>query len=597
MKRQKLLTFFINCLLCVSRPLCAETITYDFSSPDYWVTELNGNTNPIKGTAFKKIYYKGNNHCFEGANDVYFYDLGGLMLKPEASLKLPFNDDWTINKVTIHSHSKASTSVKVNIFKSTDPTDYVSNSLTWKSQDQDYVYEIFSSYRKSSLYIMTANSNNARIASVSIEYTSASASFVAAPTFNPDSQTFSTESLDVTITAAEGCEVYYTIDGTIPSYTNAEEYIGTKGNNVTISASDSPITLKAIAVNPNTNKCSNVSSATYTYSSTTEEEPETPGNEPDSPEEEPDTPIINNGSKESPYTVAEVKALDKYPKKVWVKGTIYGTWNGDKDEVTTSGFTHAYNIVIGDATAYIPIKLTDSKIHGLIDLKGHPYLLGKEILIYGDIDTYYSARSVINPSDYEITYNLAINGHGYASLYLDMPVTLPKGSTAYYCTTLDTIADLHDVGSIIPDSTGVIISSTPNTTCTLTYTTSTNSDEEDINALNQLFGFTKDSIVAADGNSYYALSAKNEIVGFYIPHTATGDASSGFTAKANKAYLKVSDGTKISMFALPLKNEETQIVATKHITDDTIYDLQGRSVSYPTPGIYIQRGKKVIIRK
>ena len=591
MKRQKLLTFFINCLLCVSRPLCAETITYDFSSPANWVTTLNGEVSPQTGSdnPIRSIYYKRSNDCFVGkGNTIYFSPEGGLLLglsnsNTSNSLKLPVNSDWEISKIILHSHKNGSESTEVNIYNGHDGYS-ISTAIKWATRGADYEYVIPSNYKKSPLYIK-AIKQNARIAGITIEYTSTSTSFVAAPTFNPGSQNFSTESLDVTISATEGCEVYYTTDGTDPSYINVEEAIGTKGTNVTIYSADSPVTLKAIAVNHTTGICSNISSATYTYL------------DPSLPEEDTTPTITNDGTKSKPYTVAEVKALEGYPKNVWVKGTIYGTWNGDKDEVTTSGFTHANNIVIGDATAYIPIKLTESSIHYLIDLKGHPYLLGKEILIYGDIDTYYSARSVINPSKYEITYNLAINGYGYASLYLDMPVTLPTGSTAYYCTTLDTIADLHDVGSIIPDSTGVIISSTPNTTCTLTYTTNTNSDEEDINALNQLFGFTKDSIVAADGNSYYALSAKNEIVGFYIPHTATGDASSGFTAKANKAYLKVSDGSKISMFALPLKNEETQIVATKHITDDTIYDLQGRSVPYPTPGIYIQRGKKVIIRK
>ena len=179
-----------------------------------------------------------------------------------------------------------------------------------------------------------------------------------------------------------------------------------------------------------------------------------------------------------------------------------------------------------------------------------------------------------------------------------MPVMLPTGSTAYYCTTIDTIADLHDVGRIIPDSTGVIIYSTPNSSCTLTYTTSTNSDEAYINNQNQLFGFTKDSVIVADGSSYYALNVNKETgeVGFYIPQTATGDASSRFTAKANKAYLRVSDGTKIKAFALPRKNEETDIVIVRQMTDDTIYDLQGRSISYPPSGVYIQGGKKIIVR-
>ena len=77
---------------------------------------------------------------------------------------------------------------------------------------------------------------------------------VSAPIFNPVSTSFSTESLNVAMDAAEGCEIYYTKDGSTPSYVSAEEYNGTKGNSVTIYSSESKVTLQAIAVDPTTGK-------------------------------------------------------------------------------------------------------------------------------------------------------------------------------------------------------------------------------------------------------------------------------------------------------------------------------------------------------
>ena len=42
--------------------------------------------------------------------------------------------------------------------------------------------------------------------------------------------------------------------------------------------------------------------------------------------------------------------------------------------------------------------------------------------------------------------------------------------------------------------------------------------------------------------------------------------------------------------ALPQVNSEERIV------NSTVYDLQGRRVEYPQPGLYIRNGKKVIIK-
>ena len=413
---------------------------------------------------------------------------------------------------------------------------------------------------------------------------------IPAPIFNPGPSTFNAESLIVNISTAEGYDIYYTTDGSTPSYTDANSYNGTKGNVVTIYASNFPITLQAIAVDPATKACSDICRATYEYIAPTEPDDDSKPSEP-----EPTEP--NNGSKSKPYIVTDIWDMPTSTTKeeVWIRGTIYGTIGNNG--LTAAG-TVSTNIVIGNATTYVPIELPKGEIRDAINLRDHPYLKGKELLIKGNIEKYYNKLGLKSPSTYTVSYNVAVNSYGYASLYLDMPVEVPSGCTAYYCTTEGDQAYLHPVGNIIPDSTGVIISCEPNSSCALTYTTGANEDEEHIHAENQLVGFAKETVVEEDGYAYYALNAKDNQVGFYIPQTATDktDASTGFTAKAFKAYLQVPKEHKTLMFVIPSEDDETEIAPITHITEEVIYDLQGRVINNPTRGIYIQGERKIIIK-
>ena len=347
-------------------------------------------------------------------------------------------------------------------------------------------------------------------------------------------------------------------------------------------------------------------SVTYVSDDSNDEENNEGGEEPDDnpdtsepvePSEPTEPSVPNDGTKEKPYTPAEVATMPWFnrPKEnKWIKGCIYGTCKNKVSNITTSNFTNDENIVLGDADVHVPIQLpTGSQVRKQINLKDFPYLRGKQLLIKGNLEYYYSVPGMTTPSEYEITYEIPINSHGYASLYLDMPAKVPTGSTAYYCTTEGDMAYLTPIGDIIPDSVGVIITSTQNTTCILTYTTASNDKEETIRSTNQLIGFAEETIIPTDSYTYYALNAKNGEVGFYIPQTTTEE---GFTAKANKAYLQVPTEQNVSAFVIHRENDETEIVHITHMSEDIIYDLQGRAVTHPTPGIYIRGGRKIIIQ-
>ena len=403
------------------------------------------------------------------------------------------------------------------------------------------------------------------------------------PTFSPNSTTFDTEMLNVSIRTTEGCDIYYTTDGTTPSYTDDNSYNGTKGNEITIYASEAPVTLKAIAVNPATGECSDISRAAYFYTA-----PSVPDDTPES--------STNDGSINTPYTVVEVKNITPWTASGWVKGTIYGAMaKTDISTTITTNINTTTNIVIGDENNHIPIQLTDNEdIKAKINLVEHPYFRGKELLIEGKIGEYGKSSAVTSPTNYKITYEVPINRFGYATLYLDMPAKVPTGSTAYYCTTDNDIARLIPIeGNIIPDSVGVILESESNTTCTLTYTIEKNNHEESIIAQNQLVGFATDSVVFMESNAYYALNSKDGKLGFYKPQNSIDGV---FVAKAYKAYLQIPTEQNVSAFVIHRENDETEIAHITHMSEDIIYDLQGRAVTHPTPGIYIRGGRKIIIQ-
>ncbi len=395
---------------------------------------------------------------------------------------------------------------------------------------------------------------------------------VSAPIFTPVSTSFSTEYLDVTIEAAEGCDIYYTKDGTTPSYANAEEYVGTKSNVATILASDSKVTLQAIAVDPTTGKCSSISSATYNYVS-----------------------ITNDGSAKRPYIVPELIGMTGSKTNKWVKGTIYGVFVDGN--LITSNFKESIrtHIVIGDEHEYIAVQLPSGNVRTELNLVDHPYLRGKEILIKGTLEGYLLPKGlgVKSPSEYEVFYDVPISSYGYATLFLDIPVEVSAGCTAYYCTIEEGYAKLLPIGSIIPANVGVILECAPNTICRLTYTTNSCAEEETIRKTNQMVGFIEDTIIPENGNTYYALNVKDNKLGFYMPQTTDSDGI--FTAKANKAYLEAPTEMRATMFLIHRENDETDIISAKHMTDNTFYDLQGRKVLNPTLGIYIKDGKKVVI--
>ncbi len=182
---------------------------------------------------------------------------------------------------------------------------------------------------------------------------------------------------------------------------------------------------------------------------------------------------------------------------------------------------------------------------------------------------------------------LSITSAGYATFAPAGNVTIPSDVTAYTVTVNDDNATitLNEISSdaVIPAGTGVLVAGAEGE-----YTFNGTTADATTLAKNDLK--VAGASTVADGKQY-GLGLVDGKVGFY-------KIKSGDTMAEGKAYLEVSttDAAKMSFFALSGEITGISTVEAAKAANGAFYTLQGVKVVKPTKGLYINNGKKVIVK-
>ncbi len=183
---------------------------------------------------------------------------------------------------------------------------------------------------------------------------------------------------------------------------------------------------------------------------------------------------------------------------------------------------------------------------------------------------------------------LSITSAGYATFAPAGNVTIPTDVTAYTVTVNDDNATitLNEISSdaVIPAGTGVLVAGAEGEyTFKGTTADATTLPDNDLKVAG--------ASTVADGSQYGLGNNVDGKVGFY-------KIKSGDTMAEGKAYLEVSttDAAKMSFFALSGEITGISTVEAAKADNGAFYTLQGVKVVKPTKGLYINNGKKVIVK-
>lgn len=116
---------------------------------------------------------------------------------------------------------------------------------------------------------------------------------------------------------------------------------------------------------------------------------------------DPDDKTTGDGSKENPYTVADVVLLaNSQSGPAWVTGKVGGTYaNGGV--LTTADWTLSSNIGLTDSKGnVIPVQLPTGSVRDALNLVDNPALFGETVKVYGTLTSYFSAPGVKSVTDY-----------------------------------------------------------------------------------------------------------------------------------------------------------------------------------------------------
>lgn len=182
-----------------------------------------------------------------------------------------------------------------------------------------------------------------------------------------------------------------------------------------------------------------------------------------------------------------------------------------------------------------------------------------------------------------------VGGKSYGTMYLPYDITLPSGTAVPELVSVRDgnayLSEIEETLSIPAGKPVLLYSATGAASVTASITTGA----EAIGDETALVGtyFEKASL----GDNEYIFSTRGGELGFW-------KMASGKKVGMNKAYLYAEGGSS-DVKGFSLSDDDPTGLAALHgdaTRTDIIHDLQGRRVKHPAKGIYIQNGKKVMVK-
>jgi hypothetical protein len=243
--------------------------------------------------------------------------------------------------------------------------------------------------------------------------------------------------------------------------------------------------------------------------------------------------------------------------------TIKGVWGAEHPVPSaTDGTLDNWNTISGDTYVF---KVTST-------MGNFRFSLGR-----------YASVKSIKVQRASVSATIPTSGYGTiaSACALDC-ANLPAGLKAYQVTELtkETVT-LEEVTEAVAAGTGLILKGTASET----YAIPVAATGADISATNKLQAAV--TATAVEANETYILQG-----GQFHKVTAAS------TIPAGKAYLRYADLSMARELTLTF-GDATGIGATlknKEIENKEVYNLKGQRVAQPTKGLYIQNGKKVIVK-
>ena len=203
----------------------------------------------------------------------------------------------------------------------------------------------------------------------------------------------------------------------------------------------------------------------------------------------------------------------------------------------------------------------------------------------------------------DINHLVNISSVGYSTLFLNYPVAIPNGVTAYTANEIidDKWLNMQEITSgVIPAKTAVVLRGDARI-----YNFALSNEPRTV--VEDIFtGTLYKQTITKGSDKYYVLAnidttpddgEDNKEVGFY--NAVSGDNKEEFINAANKAYLHIPEASNTVFYGFRFKDGDTTGIGELKGESEKvkgIYDLTGRKINDPSNGIYIIDGKKVFLK-